>query len=132
MLENADICFLLPKLFFKNFSIWCIYFSLELLFGSRISHIWSNKDSDGQISGLSNTYFLFSCSLIMSCGILSMTTHATSCFYSNCIFFTVDVLKKKDEELQNQMTITDQTKQVLGNLQDEYSKCLSAKVVISL
>ncbi|CAG2246344.1 unnamed protein product [Mytilus edulis] len=32
-----------------------------------------------------------------------------------------DVLKKKDEELQNQMTITDQTKQVLGNLQDEYS-----------
>ncbi|CAG2240307.1 unnamed protein product [Mytilus edulis] len=32
-----------------------------------------------------------------------------------------NVLKKKDEELQNQMTITDQTKQVLGNLQDEYS-----------
>ncbi|XP_052074404.1 repetitive organellar protein-like isoform X1 [Mytilus californianus] len=32
-----------------------------------------------------------------------------------------EVLKKKDEELQNQMTITDQTKQVLGNLQDEYN-----------
>ncbi|XP_063396489.1 kinesin-related protein 13-like isoform X2 [Mytilus trossulus] len=32
-----------------------------------------------------------------------------------------DVLKKKDEELQNQMTITDQTKQVLGKLQEEYN-----------